>query len=259
LDGIEKSNQRVINMEFKITVIDSATASRVLGNDTLNRYLVNKGFFRTNDFKSLIELTVEGSVVFTTENRGDDYLLLAGVHGNELASQAALTRLLYELYSDKYSLNHTLHIIPFLIPVSTSKNTRNYNGLDMNRNAFVDGPTKAVVDYGVNVGIKALCDCHSTDPSLQPGENSVFCSFRPLKESYFLAKHIADRTNSKLLPISRAGSVLNGAIEDEANLRGIPSVTCEALEVNGKISDKSVLTSYNQVMSFLDYFDIIKR
>lgn len=245
-------------MDFDITVIDSTTKARVLSNDTLNRYLINEGFFKANDFKKYLELTINGSTVFTTQNRGDNYLLVSGVHGNELASQAALTKLLYELYMDKYSLNHTLHIIPFLIPLSTSTNTRNYNNIDMNRNAFNDGPTKAVIDYAQNVGIKALCDCHSTDPSLQPGENSVFCSFKPIKDSYFIAKHIVNQTNSKLLPIARAGSILKGALEDESNLHSIPAVTCETCEINGKISKKSVLMSYNQILSFLDYFDILK-
>ena len=245
--------------KFELTNINTGTASRVLANNNLNRYLINNGLYRDKDMLDVGENTRNGSIVYTTMTDGDDFVLVGGVHGNELASQVALLRLIGNIYHEQIRLNHRLHIIPFLIPASTSRNTREYNGEDMNRNAFNNGPTKDMVDYAVSVDAKGLCDCHSTDPSLTPGINSVFCSFRPQKNSYFAARYICQRTSSKLFPIGNAGSILNGAVEDESNLRGIASVTCEAACINGKVTKESVDFSYNQIMSFLEFYDIIKK
>ncbi len=245
--------------KFELTNINTMTASRILANNNLNRYLINNGLYRDKNMLDVVENTKNGSVVYTTLTEGDDFILVGGVHGNELASQVALLRLIRNIYHEQIRLNHRLHIIPFLIPVSTRHNTREYNDEDMNRNAFKEGPSKDIVDYAVDVGARGLCDCHSTDPSLTPGVNSVFCSFRPQKNSYFAARYICQRTSSKLFPIGNAGSILKGAVEDESNLRGIASVTCEAVCVNGKITRESVDFSYNQVMGFLEFYDIIKK
>ena len=59
------------------------------------------------------------------------------------------------------------------------------------------------------------------------------------------------------MPISEAGSVLKGAVEDESNLRGIPAVTCETVCHAGKIVKESVDFSYMQILTFLDYFGVI--
>lgn len=247
----------VIMQKFTYTNINMQTASRVLVNNNLNRYLINKGLYKDKNMLDMVEMTSEGSIVFTTKTDGDDYVLVGGVHGNELASQVALLRLIRNIYYDEVLLNHRLHIIPFLIPVSTSRNTREYNNLDMNRNAFNNGPSKDIVDYAESIHAKALCDCHSTDPSLNPGINSVFCSFRPQNKSFFAARYISQNTNSKMFPIGQAGSVLKGAIEDESNLRSIASVTCEALCVNGTVTKESVDFSYRQITAFLEFHGII--
>lgn len=239
-------------------IIDSNTKFRVLSNTKLYRYLVNEKFFLNNDFINLVEKTSEGSVVFSVGDSDNNLILLSGVHGNELSSQVALLKFLKEIYMDKWILNARLHIVPFLIPIATAKNTRSYNGLDMNRNSNIDGPTKSIVDYAVNINAKALCDCHSTDPSLKPGINSVFCSFRPEKTSYYIARHISTETNSKLLPLGQAGTVLEGAVEDECNIRGVPAVTCETQSVNCEVSKDSVDVSYKQILSFLNYFKVLK-
>ena len=243
--------------EFISTNINSQTSSRVLVNNNLNRYLINNGLYRDKTLLAMVEKTREGSIVYTTGNDGDDFVLVGGVHGNELSSQVALLRLIKNIYYENISLNHRLHIIPFLIPVSTSRNTREYNGNDMNRNAFNDGPTRDIVDYAVNINAKALGDFHSTDPSFSPGTNSVFCSFNPNKLSYLMGRFISHETSSKLLPIGKAGSVLKGAVEDESNLRGIPAVTCETLSVNGQITKQAVDFSYEQILSFLKFNKII--
>ena len=158
---------------------------------------------------------------------------------------------------DKMNIKCRLHIVPFLIPYATMINSRTFNDMDMNRNAHQEGITKKIVDYAQNNSVTALCDCHSTDPDNKPGFNSVFCSARPLFDSIKIAKHMCINTSSRILPISDAGSVLCGAVEDESNLRGIPSVTSETVEKMGHITQESVDFSYSQIMSFLDYFGVI--
>ncbi|RAP52083.1 MAG: hypothetical protein BZ138_03680, partial [Methanosphaera sp. rholeuAM270] len=222
--------------KFESVVIDLSTRGNVLANNHLNRYFINAGFRKNDILMKHIEKTRVGSVVFTTGSGRYNLLLLAGVHGNELPSQAALVHLMNDILLEKIKVKCKLHLIPFLIPASTMANHRKYDNKDMNRNAHSDGITKGIIDYAENNSVTALCDCHSTDPDNKPGMASVFCSARPLVDSIRIAKHICLNTHSRILPISEAGSVLKGAVEDESNLRGIPAVTCEAVEKSGHIT-----------------------
>lgn len=243
--------------KFECVSIDYSTAGNILANNHLNRYLINKGYRKNNELMGYVEKTRFGTVVFTTGSGRYNLMLLAGVHGNELPSQMALIRLISDVMDEQIKIKCKLHIVPFLIPYATMQNSRYYNHVDMNRNAHREGITKRMVDYAQNSNITALCDCHSTDPENKPGYASVFCSARPLLDSIKIAQYICSKTSSTILPISQAGEVLKGAVEDEANLRGIPSVTCEAVEQSGRITDESVDFSYLQIRSFLDYFGVI--
>lgn len=243
--------------KFEFFSIDSLTAGNVLANTHLNRYFINSGIRKNSELMEYVNRTRDGSMVFTTGSGRYNLMMVGGVHGNELPSQAALVKLMDNLINGELKIKCKLHIVPFLIPYSTMSNSREFNSLDMNRNAHRDGITKKVVDYASDEGITALCDCHSTDPSKKPGFASVFCSARPLFDSIKIAKHICLNTSSRILPIREAGSVLHGAVEDESNLRGIPAVTCETVEESGCITWRSVDFSYCQILSFLDYFGVI--
>ena len=243
--------------KFNFLSIDSSTKGNVLANNQLNRYFINKGYRKKIELMEYINRTSEGTIVFNVGEGRYNLLLVGGVHGNELASQAALVMLMDEIIRDNIKLKCKLHIVPFLIPYTTMINSRNYNDKDMNRNAHLDGITRKIIDYAVENKITALCDCHSTDPNNKPGFASVFCSVKPLIDSSRIASYICKNTNSRILPIAEAGSVLHGAVEDEANLRGIPAVTCETLCENGKLDENSVDFSYKQILSFLDYFGVI--
>lgn len=243
--------------KFEFVSINSSTAGNVYANNQLNRFLINSGFRKTDELMECINKTKKGSIVFTTGEGRYDLLLVGGVHGNELPSQAALVKLMNNLIKEKINPKCKLHIVPFLIPCSTMHNSRHFDAKDMNRNAHMDGITKDIVDYAKEYHMTALCDCHSTDPDNKPGFASVFCSARPLFDSVKIAKHICLNTSSRILPISEAGSVLKGAVEDESNLRGIPAVTCECVAKNGTLNEKNVNFSYKQICSFLDYFGVI--
>ena len=213
--------------KFEYVSIDYSTAGNVLANNHLNRYFINSGFRKNAELMEYVEMTKKGSVVFKAGSGRYNLLLVGGVHGDELASQAALIRLMHNIIQGNMKIKCRLHIVPFLIP------------------------------YAQNNNITALCDCHTTDPDKKPGFASVFCSARPLFDSIKIAKHICIDTSSRILPISDAGSILKGAVEDESNLRGIPSVTCEAVSPSGNLYEDSVDFSYMQICSFLDYFGVI--
>lgn len=243
--------------KFEFVSIDSSTGGNVLANTQLNRYFINAGFRKNEELMDYINLTHSGSIVFTTGSGRYNLILVGGVHGNELPSQAAIIKLMHNIITEDIKVKCNLHLVPFLIPNSTMLNSRHFNSVDMNRNANVDGVTKKVVDYAQNNNMTALCDCHSTDPSNKPGFASVFCSVRPLIQSSKIARKICLDTSSRILPISEAGSVLHGAVEDESNLRGIPAVTCETVSRKSYVDEGSVDFSYNQICSFLDYFGVL--
>ena len=242
---------------FKSINIDSSTAGNVLANNQINRYFINNSYRRNEKLMRYINMTKDGSIIFTTGSGRYKLLLVAGVHGNELASQSALIKLMKNIINQDIKPKCQLHIIPFLIPYTTMTNSRKYDGVDMNRHAHKDGITKKIVDYAQKNQITALCDCHSTDPNNKPGFASVFCSVKPLIDSSKIAAKICLDTKSQILPIHEAGMVLKGAVEDESNIRGIPAVTIETVCENGKVNDGAVNFSYNQIISFLDYFGVI--
>lgn len=243
--------------KFNYISIDSTTKGNVLANNHLNRYFINRGYRRNTELMQYITKTSDGSIVFTIGEGRYNLLLVGGVHGNELASQAALINLMNDIVLDNIKLKCRLHIIPFLIPYTTMANMRKYNDKDMNRYANSEGITKKIVDYAVKNNITALCDCHSTNHTNFPGFKSVFCSVNPMPDSYKIARHICLQTDSKLIPLAQAGSAIRGAVEDESNLRGVPAITCETLCENGIVEEEAVDFSYEQIKSFLNYFGVI--
>ena len=55
----------------------------------------------------------------------------------------------------------------------------------------------------------------------------------------------------------KAGVEYPGALEDEANLKGIPAVTCEVISPHGKIKKGSVSKSLLMMKTLLKYHKII--
>lgn len=243
--------------EFEVYLIDSETKGNVLNNSALRNYFINHKICENKKLMQYIARTTKGSIIFSTGHGEKKLMLVAGVHGDELPPQVALLCLMDNLIKDYLTVNCKLFIVPILIPKSTMENTRYYNSKDMNRFAGTSGITKKIVDFAVSNQVDALCDCHSTDPNRKPGFASVFCSIQPLIESSKIARHICMDTKSRILPVNLAGSVIEGAVEDELNLRNVASVTCECVSVVGVIDEESVNESYSQILSFLRYFSVI--
>lgn len=182
-------------------------------------------------------------------------MIIAGIHGDELPPQIAAMWLIEDL---NHKINGTLYIIPFAVPYATMKNSRRFNGFDMNRSASKEGfISNNIINTIKKLEINAVADFHSTKPGSNPGIQSVFCSKKPCYKSYLMAEHITNNTPSKMICHKEAGSLYKGAIEDESNLAGIPAITCEVVSKNGIVDGKSPEKSYLQMKSYLEYFNII--
>jgi uncharacterized protein len=238
-------------MELDITIIDQATGGNVEKNQNLQGHLT-KGQIT----ESLIEAAKKGTPLLRIGSGFPKVLLTAGVHGNELPPQAAISRLFSEL--DKKKMAGTVYIIPFTIPYATMKNSRRFQGWDINRKALKEGTTSYhIIRTTQKQKIDAVADFHSTQTQSNPGIESVFCSKNPCYESFKIATHITRKTSSKIISQERAGTLYGGALEDELNLSGIPAVTCEVVSQNGRIDPGSIMRSYLQMQAFLEYFNII--
>ncbi|MDI3484074.1 MAG: uncharacterized protein PWQ74_661 [Methanobacteriaceae archaeon] len=188
---------------------------------------------------------------------GNNVMIVAGVHGNELPPQLAALKLI-DYLADK-NINGTVYIVPFLIPSSTSTSTRYWNGQNPNSIANYNGtPTNRIVQIAKERLIQALGDFHSTQPGGTPGTDAVFCSRTPTYESYKIASYISKNSPSKLIVYEKAGVEYPGALEDVCNLKGIPSVTCEVLSPHGSVAQDSVDRSFTQMLLFLQYNNIIQ-
>ncbi len=80
------------------------------------------------------------------------------------------------------------------------------------------------------------------------------CSHNPTPESYSIAKFIVDETGYAIFDYAQAGVPYAGAIEDYANLLGIPSVTCESLSNHRAVEYGTPEMSFNEMRAFLRYF-----
>jgi uncharacterized protein len=238
-------------MELDISIIDPGTGGSIEKNQNLKMHLS-----REKITESLIEVAKKGTPLVRMGSGFPTVLLIAGVHGNELPPQAAVSWLFSEL--DKNNIAGTVYIIPFAIPYATMENSRRFQGWDMNRKAFKEGTTSHhIIRTTQKLNIDAVADFHSTQTQSNPGIESVFCSKNPCYESFKIATHIAHQTSSKIISQEKAGTLYGGALEDELNLSGIPAVTCEVVSQNGKIDPGSIKRSNLQMQAFLGYFNVL--
>jgi predicted deacylase len=243
--------------KFDIKYLSNKTGGDISLNRILNQYVP-----KTELSKFILEKALKGTVIYKF---GDDVYsknriaILSGVHGNELAPQIASLHIMEKLNSlDSSKINGVIYIIPFVSPYSSMRNSRYFDGRDLNRMASIGGNiSNDLVKYFKNIKVDAVGDFHSTAPNANPGVEAVFSTKKPSKLSYEIASHISEKLGSKLIAYENAGNVFNGALEDELNLNGIPAVTCEVLSQNGHLNNKSFKQSLLQMNSYLDYFNMI--
>ncbi len=234
-----------------IKIISKKTGGRVSENENIKAYIPN-----CTVPNRLLKAARYGTPMIKIGDTSPKIMLTAGVHGNELPPQIAALWLAEELWGN--DINGTVYLIPFAIPEATMKNSRRFKGFDMNRSAAVSGfVSNKIIKTANNIGVVSLADFHSTKPRSNPGIESVFCSKNPCPESFMIAKYITKMTSSKVICHNNAGSLYGGAIEDESNLKGTAAVTCEVVSENCEVTPGSPERSYNQMISYLEYFGVV--
>lgn len=236
----------------KMEIIISGTGGTVTKN-----YYIKKNIPQSQLTDQIVDLSENGTLMITLGNgSGPRVMIVAGVHGNELSSQIAAMKLVN--YLSGKQINGTVYIVPFMVPSDTAKNARYWEGENLNNVANVaETPTNNVLNLAKQLNITVLGDFHSSKPGGVPGKMAVFSTKNPTYESYKIAKYINQQTGSALIVYNLAGAEYPGALEDTANLVGIPAVTCEVLSPHGAIVSGSVDKSYNQMLALLKYKNII--
>ncbi|MDR0911374.1 MAG: succinylglutamate desuccinylase/aspartoacylase family protein [Methanobrevibacter sp.] len=234
------------------------------GNLRENRVLAAY-FPNTPIINWIIEKSKNGTGIYKFTNldskdndENGDYrvAILSGVHGNELPPQIATLHLINKLNFS--NMNGTVYVIPFFSPNSTMRNSRYFDGLDLNR--YCDIPGNIGYDLIAilkDLKIDAVGDFHSTGPNANPGYESVMSSNRPSKLSAEIGEYISKFVGSRWIQYEMAGQAFKGAIEDELNLNGIPTVTCEVLAYEKHITNIAWQQSLLQMKYFLRFFNII--
>lgn len=148
--------------------------------------------------------------------------------------------------------------MPFLIPSSTARTSRYWNGKNPNSIANIRGtPTNRILQIALSRDVDAVGDFHSTRPGGVPGKTSILCTRIPTYESYRMAYYMSRYSGSAFIPAQVAGKDYPGALEDVCNLAGIPAVTAEVKSPHGYVASGSVTKSYTQMMGFLKYNGIV--
>ena len=227
------------------------------GNIKKNKVLL-KNIPKTPLTNNILNICKKGTPVIQFGNgSGKKVLIIAGVHGNELSSQAASFKLINKIYKLKSKIKGTIYIIPILSPKSTSSNIRYYNNLNLNSVANKKGTLSyKIINYAKSKKVDVVGDFHCSRPGGNPGKNIIMGTYLPCESSSILAKYIAKQTKNPYLIYEYAGIEYPGAIEDVFNLKNIPAITCEVVSPHGKIKSGSILKSYKMMLALLKYCNI---
>ena len=250
--GISGKNYLTVKNYYKITNYKWKSGANVLKNKRIKANVPNSALVR-----KIIKLAKSGTPLIKFKGgKGKIVFITAGCHGNEIPSQVAAMKLIK--YLETHYIKGTVYVMPFMNPKGTAANVRDYKGVHLNKKAN----KKGTISYKtVRLIKKFKCDAygdfHATRPGGKPGKNLVFGSYKPTKKSAAIAKYIAKNAKVKYKIYKRAGTEYPGALEDEANLKGIPAVTCEVLSPHGKIKKGSVSKSLLMMKTLLKYNKIL--
>ena len=236
----------------------------IISNESGGFISANRNIFNNINLsyssKFILNQAIKGTPMIKIGNNGPRIMLVAGVHGNELAPQIAALNLIEELSNLDLngSVNGTVYIIPFASPKSTMDNSRYFDGIDLNRSSHLPHTiTNMILKKAKKLEVSAIGDFHSSAPNSNPGKEGIFCTKVPCSKSYFIAEYISKKVGSEKILYPSAGIPFKGALEDEANLIQIPAVTCEVLSAIGYSNEKICQRSYLQMKAFLGYFGVI--
>jgi predicted deacylase len=244
MDDLNKNN-----LELEIISKESG------GFISANRNIFNNIELSDNS-KFILNQAIKGTPMIKIGDSYPNLMLVAGVHGNELAPQISALKLIDKIFDAE--LNGTIYIIPFASPKSTMDNSRYFDGIDLNRSTHLPNSiTNIILKKAKELNVSAIGDFHSSAPNSNPGKEGVFCTQKPCDASFFIADYISKKVGSEKIIYPVAGIPFKGALEDEANLSQIPSVTCEVLSAIGYANERICERSYLQMIAFLEYFGMI--
>ena len=244
MDDLNKNN-----LELEIISKESG------GFISANRNIFNNIELSDNS-KFILNQAIKGTPMIKIGDSYPNLMLVAGVHGNELAPQISALKLIDKIFDAE--LNGTIYIIPFASPKSTMDNSRYFDGIDLNRSTHLPNSiTNIILKKAKELNVSAIGDFHSSAPNSNPGREGVFCTQKPCDASFFIADYISKKVGSEKIIYPVAGIPFKGALEDEANLSQIPSVTCEVLSAIGYANERICERSYLQMIAFLEYFGMI--
>jgi predicted deacylase len=242
----------IVSKSFKIDIVIGGT-----GGYVTNNYLINTNIPQTTASYEVVSAATQGTPMLTLgDGNGQKVMIVAGVHGNEIPATIAAMDIIS--YLNGKSIHGTLYVIPFAIPYNSATLSRYWQGQNPNSVANIPGTiTNQILNLARELNVDALGDFHSTQPGGVPGQNAAMYSYSPTYESYVIASYISSHTGSALIGAYQAGVDYPGALEDVCNLASIPAVTCEVRSSHGTVSSGSIEMSFNQMMAFLSYHNLI--
>ena len=251
-DGLTGKNTIKINNAYTIKIYKWKSGADVTKNKKIKKNIPNSKLV-----KKIVKAAKKGTpLVKFTGGKGKKVFITSGVHGNELSSKIAAMKLIK--YLESHPIKGTVYIMPFINPKATSKNVRNFNGVNLNEKANVKG----TISYKtVKIIKKFKCDAygdfHCTRPGGKPGKDVAMGTYKPTSQSASMAKYIAKHAKVKHIIYKKAGSEYPGALEDVVSLNGIPAVTCEVITPHGKIAKGSVPKSLLMMKVLLKYNSLL--
>ena len=242
-----KIDKTVLNIP-KMQVLIPGTGGDVINNSYIREYVPNSSLT-----SQVFELAKHGTpIIIFGDGSYPRVMISAGIHGHELPAQIASMKLIN--YLSNTPIKGTVYIVPFVAPSSTAQNIRLWNGMNLNSVANISGtPSNLLIKKAENLHVIVFGDFHSTQPGAVPGRDSILCTKIPTYESFIIANYISQKSESELIWEDVAGKSYPGAVEDNANLAGIPTVTCEVLSPHGIVTPTTIQKSLNQMITLLKY------
>ena len=252
-DNIVGSNK------IKVTnIITVETLKWGTGGDVTKNPSIKANMPKSDLITKIIQAAKSGTPLITLKGaeEGKTIFMNSGTHGNEISSQVAMLKMIAQL--ETTPVKGTVYIMPFICPKITELNIRRYNGDDLNRVAHISGKvSNKVLNLIVSLKCEAYSDFHCTQSPGVPGKDVIMGCASPTKNTVNLIKKVSQLSGFPTIIYEKAGNPYLGAIQDHANMKGIPSITCEVISKPGYMDKGSDVKSLKQINAYLKYNEVI--
>ena len=245
-------NTGKLKVNLKIRIFKWGSKGNIKNNAVLYKKLVKSSLTT-----AIIKAAKKGTpYIEFGDGDGATVVVVSGIHGNELSSQAASIKLINKL-ANKTNIKGKIYVFPFVAPSMTAQNTRYYNGKNLNSIANQKGTIpNRIIKFAKSKNAVALGDFHCTRPGGTPGKNVSMGTYAPMASSAQLATYISKKAGVAKIIYSKAALEYPGALEDHCCINGITSVTCEVKTPHGTIASGTIGKSYTMMKYFLRYYKV---